>query len=198
VTIRSILSRTLAIILFSFVFTESVATKWPTTESEFAMLPPYCKARQGRQYGLKMSEAEIQKWKRALGPGFNNVHHFCAGLNTLYILNKKVNGAGKAELGGVLKEFEYTQTHSSKNFPLQPRISVEKGKLLLRLNRIGEAISEFQQAMKLKPSYTSSYAALSDYYVKIGLLDKAESILKEGLKYSPNSKKLKRRLKKLQ
>lgn len=51
--------------------------------------------------------------------------------------------------------------------------------------------------MKLKPGYASSYAALSDYYKKIGLKKRAKDILEEGLKYSPNSKKLKRRLEKL-
>ena len=98
----------------------------------------------------------------------------------------------------MLKEFEYTQKHAGKNFPLQPKISLEKGKVLLQLNRNTEALSEFQTAIQLKPSYTPPYAELSDYYVKIGIPDQAENILKQGLKHSPNSKSLKRRLAKLQ
>lgn len=191
-TVDDIINRTIAIILFSAVSAESMATNWPKTESEFALLPPYCKAKMGPGNGLKVPEAEIQKWKQALGPGFMHVHHFCAGLNSL-------NSTSVAALRVVLKEFEYSQKHSPKDFPLQPKISVEKGKLLLRLNRSAEAVSEFQHAIMLKPNYAPAYAALSDYYAQYDqLIDKAKKTLEEGLKHSPNSKMLKRRLAKLQ
>lgn len=192
---RYILIRIFGIFIFSCFASQSMATNWPTTKAEFSRLPAYCLARHGPKYGISVPESEINKWKRILGAGFLHVHHFCAGLNTLRILDRKI--PEKHELIGVLGEFEYTQRHSPKDLPLLPRIHVEKGKLLLRLDRNGEAVREFLQAIKLKPDYTLPYAELSDYYEKNELTKDAINILEEGLKHSPNSKRLKRRLDKL-
>lgn len=189
---RFIFCRTLGIILLSCIASKSLATAWPTTKTEFSKLPPYCLARHGPKYGIHVPKPEIEKWQRILGGGFLHVHHFCAGLNTLKILERGI--PKEDQLIGVLKEFEYTQSHSPKDFPLQPLISVEKGKLLLRLNREADAIREFLHAIKLKPNYTLPYAVLSDFYVKYGQEKEAESLLEEGLKHSPKSKMLKRRL----
>ncbi|MCB1879539.1 MAG: hypothetical protein H6964_01945 [Chromatiaceae bacterium] len=181
--------------LLLLISSESLATAWPKTRAEFASLPPYCLARQGKQIGLTVSEVEIKKWERILGGGFLHVHHFCAALNTLKILDR---GTPKEyELQGVIKEFDYVLTQSPKNFPLIPLINVEKGKVLLRLNQRGEAVREFLNAIKFKPNYTLPYAVLSDYYVQYGQEEEAKSILEEGLKHSPKSKMLMRRLAKL-
>ncbi len=56
---------------------------------------------------------------------------------------------------------------------------------------------EFRHAIELKPTYTPPYVALSDYYVEKGQIEEAKKILEEGLKHSPESSRLKRRLKKL-
>ena len=88
---RNAITRTFAIILFSFISANSLASNWPKSEAEFALLPPYCKARMGPGKGLNVPESEVAKWKQVLGPGFIHVHHFCAGLNTMNNMNKKVH-----------------------------------------------------------------------------------------------------------
>lgn len=191
--VRYIVNNMLAIMLSSFISAESSAATFPKTEADFSRLPPYCRAKMGQRAGLKVTESEIRKWKQVLGPGYFQVHHVCAGLHTMYLLDKKVS-VKDYEYIQALKTYQYTQRHAPKDFVLQPKISVEIGKIFLRLNRNPEAISEFQNAIQLKPTYAASYAALSDYYKKAGLEQKAKDILEEGLKYSPNSKKLKRRL----
>lgn len=193
---RNLFNYLLAIILSFCISAESLAAYWPKTEAEFALLPPYCRVKMGRLQGLEVPESEINKWKKNFGPGYYHVHHVCAGLHTMYILDSKPN-VKDYEYIGAIKTYKYSQRHSPKDFVLQPKISLELGKIYLRLNRVPEAISELQNAIQLKPSYTAPYAVLSDYYIKIGLKDKAKAILEEGLKHSPNSKKLKRRLDKL-
>lgn len=192
-TFRLAIYHSLAVILFFFISSECFAKFYPETEADFALLPAYCKARSSSG---NAPEAEIQKWKKLLGPGFIHVHHFCYGLHQLNIINRGVPTA--SQFNTVLQEFNYTQKHAGKDFPLQPKISLEKGKILLQLDRSSEAISEFNTAIKLKPTYTAPYAALSDYFIKVGLKDNAKAILEEGLRHSPNSKKLKRRLAELQ
>lgn len=180
-----------------FLLTENTAyagSYWPSTEAEFAKLPPYCKARVAKGKGLKMSDAEIQKWKNALGPGFIHVHHLCAALNYNIL---RPGSTDKPGLRVVMKDIEYVQKKAPKDFPLHPLLSLERGKILLRLDQPVEAIMEFQKAIAVKPSYTPPYAALGDYYTESGQTDKAIDILEKGLKHSPKSRRLKRRLSKL-
>ena len=179
-------------VLFSanFAFAD---TYWPSTAVEFARLPPYCKARAGKG-NLKPSEVEIQHWKQKLGPGFLHVHHLCAALN---FNNKYPGTTDESALRVVIKELDYLQEHAPSDFPLHPLVSVERGKFLLRLNLAAEAILEFQNAIRLKPSYTPPYAELADYYAETGQTEEAINILREGLKHSPKSRRLKRRLAKL-
>ena len=90
--------------LLLLISSESLATAWPKTRAEFASLPPYCLARQGKQIGLTVSEVEIKKWERILGGGFLHVHHFCAALNTLkvlVVLIRKVISSGSNPGAGI-------------------------------------------------------------------------------------------------
>ncbi len=191
---RTSIITALAAFLVFWTNTTFAASYWPSTEAEFSKLPPYCKARAGKGKGLAVSDYEIQKWKQKLGPGFLHVHHLCAALNFNIIYPGTTD---KPALKVIVKELDYVQRHAPADFPLHPLVSLERGKFLLRLDLVTEAILEFQKAIKFKPSYTPPYAELSDYYAETGQTEEAISILKEGLKHSPRSRRLKRRLSKL-
>ena len=96
-------------------------------------------------------------------------------------------------LESTIPDFEYMEVNAS-NSQLIPEILTQKGKVLLRLDRQGEALASFQKAIKIKKDYAPAYIAIADYYISLGDNKSAREIINEGLKNSPTSKGLKRRL----
>jgi len=65
---------------------------------------------------------------------------------------------------------------------------------LLALDRSQEGLAALRQAIEFKPDYWPAYAALSDYYSRIGDVGKAREWLEQGLSVAPNIDALKRRV----
>jgi len=59
------------------------------------------------------------------------------------------------------------------------------------------AIKDYYQAIQLKPNYAPAYLRLSDVYRKLGNMEEAKKILKQGLVVAPNTKSLQRKLSEL-
>ncbi len=177
----------------------TVANRFPKTESEFAKLPPICKARmQETKARRKDNNSNYYLWRKRLGSDFIHVHHYCAGLN---ILNKSWGVTDSKNRDSMLKsaigEISYTQKHTSPKFFLQSEMAFSKGSILILLNNSVAAHKEFRKGIQLNPKYSRNYSALSDLYKKQGNIEEARYILEQGLTYSPKSKGLNRRLKKL-
>ena len=167
---------------------------YPKTDADFALLPPYCKARYG-----KTNSADAENWKSRLGRlGWTHVHHYCSGLDHLNKANMASDKETRTkELRGAIAGFTYMQENAPRDFILQPEISTQKGRAYLRLNQDGAAVQEFYNAIKLNPKYIPAYNALSDYFNNNNKPEEAKKILELGLKENPKSKSLKRRLNKL-
>jgi tetratricopeptide (TPR) repeat protein len=167
---------------------------FPKTDADFALLPPYCKARYG-----KTNSADAENWKRRIGRlGWVHIHHYCSALDH----RNKANMASDEEtrikeLRGAIGGFTYMQENAPRDFILQPEISTQKGRVYLRLNQDGAALKEFYDAIKLNPKYVPAYSELGDYYIDHNEPEEAKKILGIGLKQNPNSKSLKRRLDKI-
>lgn len=163
---------------------------FPKTDLQFAMLPPYCEARMRHENDLKG-----QLWRKKLGPDFVHVHHYCAALNAL---NEAYKTSYKEDTRGMLsraiKEIEYMEHQTSSNFILRPKIAYDKGTAYEGLKDYPNAISQYQQSIKYNPKLTPAYVALSDLYLKLNKKKEAMEILKQGLKFKPDSKALKKRL----
>ena len=57
------------------------------TDAEWATWPEMCKApvfahthRSGSDFGTSVPQSVVQQWEAQLGPGWNYVHHHCAGM----------------------------------------------------------------------------------------------------------------------
>jgi tetratricopeptide (TPR) repeat protein len=61
-----------------------------------------------------------------------------------------------------------------------------------------EAIKHYQLALQAKENYTPAYVRLSELYLEANQPDEARKTLESGLKASPNSRSLKKRLKELE
>jgi tetratricopeptide (TPR) repeat protein len=165
----------------------------PSTDADFALLPPYCKARYG-----KTTKADVANWKRKMGRGWTYVHHYCSGLDYLNKANMAFDeGKRTLLLNDAVKQFSYVQEHTGSKFILQPEITTQKGRAYLKLGQDGAALQEFHNAIKLNPKYTPAYSELSDYYSDNNDPEQARKILEQGLRQKPKSKSLQRRLDKL-
>jgi len=184
----------LAVCLAATLLPQSVPA-FPKTDEEFARLPPYCRARMRED----STSPIFKQWQSTLGPkNFIHIHHYCSALN---YVNNAINITKKIErqraLSSAIGGFQYVQDKAEPTFFLHPEISVQKGKALLKLGRIGEAVAEFTAAIEFKRDYTPAYGALADLHIEQGDKEKAREILEQGLAASPRSKSLRRRLSKL-
>lgn len=131
-----------------------------------------------------------------MGPSFLDIHHYCWGImkTNRALLLVRDQRMRTFYLGSAIGEFDYVIRRSAPGFKLLPEILTKKGENLIHLDRGPEGISQLESAIALKPDYWPPYAAMSDYYTKIGDLTKARARLEEGLSASPDAKPLKRRL----
>ena len=81
---------------------------------------------------------------------------------------------------------------------IYPDLHTRWGWALGEQGRTAEAIGHYQLVFKAKPNFALAYARLSELYIEIDQPEDAREILESGLKASPNSRSLKRRLEKLE
>ena len=144
------------------------------TESDLRLLPPFCKI--WVEHGRKRSIERVKKY------GYRNIQHLCPGLNALnHALKQTEKKKRTFPLGVAADELTYVLTHSG-NFPLRPVVLRKRGKVYEMQGEINMAITDYKEAIKLRPKYTSVYADLIDIYLKIGNKKEAANILKKGLK----------------
>lgn len=181
----------LAACCFGPAISHAYDPSWPR-ESELPLLPPYCKAK----LFDKPDSPEYASWEATLGTGFEHTHHYCAGLNFVNRANRTFgNKSDQAQLLiQSINEFNYVLKHAPQTYVLMPEILLQKGKALVRLQKKGEAIQEFQNAISLNADYPAAYAALSDQYKDMGNSAEAKKTLQQGLARLPDSKLLLRRL----
>lgn len=180
-------------------FNANALAPFAVTESELALMPPYCQAKYGKDRG---NQAISDKWRGIYGDqNWLNQHHYCDALKFIIRANRSLGN--KAELTYNLEQAQNGLEHllASEQTPdwiLRPEAHVHLGKIYLRMMRLGKgsevkAVQNFEQAILIKPDYEPAYSALSDYYVDKGLKQKALNFVEEGLKQSPGSKRLLRR-----
>jgi len=184
-------------------FTANALEPFAVTESELALMPPYCQAKYGKDRGNK---AITDKWRGIYGDqNWLNQHHYCDALKSIIRANRSVGD--KAELAYNLQGAQQSIEHllaveQTADWILRPEAHVNLGKIYLRMARLGKvsegkAVQNFEQAILVKPDYEPAYAALSDFYADKGLKQKALSAIEDGLKHSPDSKMLLRRFREL-
>ncbi len=171
----------------------SLHAAYPKTASEFAKLPKYCGAR------FNKPGSNPAYWKQLFGrKNWNHTHHYCNALNRInndYTLldpeKKKVN------LEKTIRIIKDVLNKTETRFVLRPQMFLKLGESHSKLRQYIQAIQSYKNALKIKQNYSQAYASMSDNYIKMGDRDKAIEILKTGLQFKPNSKRLKRRLEKL-
>jgi len=180
------------LLFISLFFTNNVLADYPQTPKDYLLLPPYCKAR-----ASSYKTPNFQKWQKRLGKGFTDTHHYCAALHTLR-LSQKVKGTSKRlMLITVTKEIDYMESHVKPGYILFPHIYTTRAEAYIQLKQFVKAFEYFQKAIDTNPKFTKPYALLADFYLSTGNKKNARATLEDGLKHSPQSRQLNKRLKKL-
>ncbi|MDT8426993.1 MAG: tetratricopeptide repeat protein, partial [Methyloprofundus sp.] len=172
-----------------------------TTREDFALLPPYCIAQ------LKPSwskPGEPERWRANIPKAFPHLHHYCAALHSLRQAqgiygkdNESVMVRTSMLRSSVLNNIGYMEKQTDPSSKLFPHIYTTKAEAYLMLDQAGEAFEYFNKAIAADRKFTKPYALMADYYAKNNNKKEARKILEEGLKHSPKSKQLNRRLDKL-
>jgi tetratricopeptide (TPR) repeat protein len=184
--------------LFLFISLLNVSTSfaaYPKTDQDFSLLPPFCWARANGDPGRVW-----EKRFNAHGGGFLHVHHYCAALHTLRLANNILGNDTHSKMeksgayGAVISNIEYMENNVDPSSTLFPHMYTTKAEALFALDRPGEAAAYLTKAIQKNKKFTKAYDLLADYYIKTGNKKSANEILQEGLKYSPKSKKLQKKL----
>lgn len=191
---RAILSFMLLAMLGFIIPWQNVSAESPEWKANTHLLPQYCKDRaQGGQ------SPQFQKWRKTLGNAFIHMHHYCAGL---FAKTKAQTASDRSARDHWLRQLavqmQYMSGPCQPGCVLYPELHSNWGWALGKQGQLGEAIKHYQLAIRNKPTFTRAYAELSDFYVKYNELDEARKVLEAGLKASPKSRRLKRRLDKLE
>lgn len=180
------------------MFAVEVLAGYPKSDRDFALLPPYCKAK------LKPSSPEqTRRWAQKLGSGFGDTHHYCAALHSLrlarsiFSLDRNQQQNKKGLLVEVINNVDYMEAHANPAYILFPAIYTTKAEAYFMSGKTDEAVKYLYKAIKANRKYTKPYKILGDFYLDLGMQKEARDVLEKGLKYSPKSKSLHRRMKKL-
>ena len=155
------------------------------------LLPQYCKDNAA-------GKGRFEKWRSTFGEAYIHMHHYCSGVFAEQKAKTTLNQQERAHwLGRVVHQMGYVSGSCKRGCVLYPELHTRWGWALSEQGQVAEAIQHYQLAFKEKPDYAPAYARLSEMYLEINQTEEARKILESGLKASPNSKMLKRRLDKL-
>lgn len=158
--------------------------------AEMLSLPPYCKAR----FTAPRGSPEWQAWWNRLGKNFQDIHHYCVGMNSMNRYWAARDPKDRSfYLEKAMNNFDYMVNAAQPDFPLRAEVYASRGEALKLQRKTGEAMRDLQQAIELNPALAKAYQQLIDIYSDAAMKDKALETATQGLRYIPASRSLQRR-----
>ena len=179
-------------LIFSSNYIEAYEIENFEKKIQSKIIPEYCAY---MQLGIR-SGPKGDMYKQILGKWWTATHHYCWGLDKIYLAHKYYDKRG-FYLQSAIHEFDYVLKYvenPNSTFILKPEILTKKAVALALLGRDDEAIRVFWSAINVKPDYVYSYIQLSKLFSKNGIKDQAQKVLEIGLENSPDSSLLKQAL----
>ncbi len=188
--LRSIL---FLVLLLAVAWQNSLAREVERWSKNTHLLPPYCK-----DIAKGSGSSERAKWSGTFGEVFIHMHHYCAGIFAEQQAKSALNKRERAtQLGKVVSQMKYVSGACNAGCVIYPELHTRWGWALGEQGQAAGAIQHFQLAFQAKQNYAPAYARLSELYLETNQPDEARKTLELGLKASPNSRMLQRRLKEL-
>lgn len=107
-------------------------------------LPAYCKARIQQRDG----QPQWEYWKRRLGPGFMDIHHYCYGLAEMFVARTTINEDERQGLYRMaLGDFGYVIARQKPStLAILSEVYMERGKVYVLTNDFAKAKADFDRA----------------------------------------------------
>lgn len=160
------------------------------TEAEMHRLPPYCAVR----LNGKRDSPQWQAMQSQFGKNFNDMHHYCAGLN--FLNNRYYQARSRSDKSLVLERaeanFNYMRKAALPEFPLRADAYFYHGITLRLMGQPGLAVSDLLQAIEINPGLTKAHLELVSLYRNSKQNSQAMDAVVAGLKRVPDSKALQR------
>ena len=188
--ILSVLAVTLSLVYMA----EAFAIPWSEAARKIdyknsKVVPPFCQVNSPNYSGAR--------YKKKFGQDFTWINHYCDAKAKIPVCWDYPKKARNACLTRFMRGAQYAIDHTKNPaYPLLPLLYTEVGTLLKNLERYGESIHSFQQAINKNKKYIPAYSRLVDVYILLNDFDRAEQTAKSGLEQK-TSKSLKRRLEKI-
>jgi tetratricopeptide (TPR) repeat protein len=181
------------VLLLALAWQNSSAREVEHWSKNTHLLPQYCKDRaKGNQ------SPEWTKWRGTFGEAFVHMHHYCSGIFAEKKARSVMNKHERANwLGQVVGQMKYVSGSCNAGCVIYPELHSRWGWALGKQGQTAGAIKHYQLALQAKENYTPAYVRLSELYLEANQPEEARKTLESGLKASPNSRTLKKRLKEL-
>ena len=181
--------------LFALFMTPAHAMKPDgITESEMALVPPYCKDSNTFGYGGAEynSSPNAPKWVAVMGKTFWAIHHYCwALINLSRIQRGSVSPMVKQSVRETaLGDLMYVIEQGEDSSVVMPEVYAKIGEVHLALNHERQAAEAYAHARALRPNYWPAYSQWAEYLMRKGRKPDARKVVEEGLAYAPESKSL--------
>lgn len=166
------------------------------TQSERALLPPYCSATQGTK-AYEGSQGDY--WRSIFGSDLQHFHHYCRGMRDAILAKTMVLKPHERKFlwERSINEFNYMIRNCNPRMVLIPEIYLRRAQSQIQLSRIVDAQLSLETAVALKPDYVAAYIVWANWMVDMKLPARAIAVLEAGLHNVPDDPLLQEHYKKL-
>lgn len=187
-------SKARAIVLATLValgFSNTVVAEMQMTDSEYAMLPDYCKHKAA--VSARHQPTPSKYWENELGKGYWAIHHYCWAQVRIartyrYGITKELR---ISELNTALNDLNYVIERSQPEMPLLGEILAVKGQVLLRVGNTRAGEESLRESIRIDPASWRAYLFWALHMNQTGRRQEAIKLVNEGLEHVPESRALK-------
>ncbi len=141
-------------------------------------LPEIC-AHMGVKYAKRTARG--RQLREMYGPDWDHMHHFSWALVDLQ----------RGKHGEAISNLDYILERSRRDFKFLPKVLVLKASILSINKNLLEALSVYNELVKLKPDLEEGWVGIVNILYLQGDVKGAKKVAKHALRYIPESNKLK-------
>jgi tetratricopeptide (TPR) repeat protein len=187
-------STTKAIILTTLItlcFAAPAFAEMQMTDSEYAMLPAYCKHKAA--VSARHEPTSSKYWESELGKGYWAIHHYCwAQVRISRSYRYGISRESRvSDLGTAINDLNYVIERSQPEMPLLAEILAVKGQTLLRIGNTRAAEESLRESIRVDPASWRAYLYWALHLNQSGRRQEAFKLVNEGLEHAPDSRALK-------
>jgi tetratricopeptide (TPR) repeat protein len=178
-------------VVLLFASQPSFAFTFVPSSDEWATWPAYCRARyatidylvQGTDFANQVSAPEIAHWSAVVGPVFQHVHHYCAGLvEYQHALTDNNRQDRQFHLGEALGDTKYIFDRMEMTDPLAPDVAALLAQIQIELGHPDIAEQVLDRVMSAQPTADRPYLVMSTLKRKGKNPQEAIDVLEQGNK----------------